>query len=412
MSTLRHQIWELLRHPLTIPFYLPSLLTSFAQGMMILIMPLYAVEFDVSYGLVGVMLSSVHFGRLIGDVPAGVMLRQFGNKRVQILGVAGIMLPTGILFFVNSIWIVVGLQFINGFGQALYNISRHAYIAETVVIHQRGRTLSLMGGIHRVGAFSGPAVAGIMANTIGLRTPFLLYTVVSAVALALIITFLHLENDRVAETAEKHSHLYYVFSTVKAHRRILFYAGSAQLLAQMVRAGREVIIPLYAANVLVLDPKLIGYIISFAAAIDAILFPVAGWLMDRFGRKYAIVPCFLFQGLGMALVPLTGGYLALLILTGAMGFANGLGAGTMMTLGSDLAPELTRSEFIAVWRLIGDIGFMGGPLAVGGIADILVLSTAAVAIAGVGVGAAIIFAFFVPETLTRMVVPEKIPAAT
>lgn len=412
MNSRLEQLRLLLRHPLTIPFYLPSLLTSFAQGMMILIMPLYALEFDVSYKLIGLVLSSVHMGRILGDIPAGSMLRQFGNKRVQMMGVLAIMLPTGILFVVQSIWIVMGLQIINGFGQALYNISRHSYISETVAIHQRGRTLSLMGGIHRVGAFSGPAVAGIMANTIGLRTPFLLYTVVAGIALCVIAIYLNLENDRVVEDEHnKHSHLYYLLSTLNTNRRILIYAGSAQLLAQMVRAGREVIIPLYAANILLLDPKAIGYIVSFASGIDAVLFPVAGWLMDAFGRKYAIVPCFLIQGLGMIFVPLTGGFTALLALAGVMGFANGLGSGSMMTLGSDLAPEMTRSEFIGIWRLIGDVGFMGGPIVVGGIADVLILSTASLAVAGIGISAAAIFAFVVPETLKRRVIPTKIPAA-
>jgi hypothetical protein len=73
----------------------------------------------------------------------------------------------------------------------------------------------------------------------------------------------------------------------------------------------------------------------------------------------------------------------------------------MMTIGADLAPAEEQGEFLAVWRLIGDGGFMGAPLIVGGIADVLTLSAAAVAMAISGWLAAGTFGFLVPETLKK-----------
>ena len=75
-------------------------------------------------------------------------------------------------------------------------------------------------------------------------------------------------------------------------------------MAQAIRAGRRIVIPLYASAVLGLDVEQVGWIVSLAAAFDVVLFPVAGWVMDRFGRKHAIVPSFALQAVGMALVPL------------------------------------------------------------------------------------------------------------
>jgi hypothetical protein len=84
-----------------------------------------------------------------------------------------------------------------------------------------------------------------------------------------------------------------------------------------------------------------------------------------------------------------------------MGFGNGLSSGTMMTLGADLAPRDSQGEFLGVWRFIGDAGFAGAPLIVGGVADLFVLSTAAWTMSAAGLAAALIFALLVPETLKK-----------
>jgi MFS family permease len=131
------------------------------------------------------------------------------------------------------------------------------------------------------------------------------------------------------------------------------------------------------------------------------LFYPAGWIMDHLGRKWAIVPSFLIQALGLSLVPLTGSFAGLLSASLLIGFGNGLGSGSMMTLGTDLAPQEARGEFLGVWRLIGDGGRTGGPLVVGQVADLMTLPAAAWAISGAGLVAGTIFVLFVPETLKR-----------
>src|SRR5690606_37876301 len=118
----------------------------------------------------------------------------------------------------------------------------------------------------------------------------------------------------------------------------LLNAGFGQVLGQAVRAGRRVLIPLFGAAVLGLDALAVGLVVSAGALVDMLMFYPAGWLMDRHGRKAAIVPCFVLMGLAIALVPLTTGFWSLLGVTVLVGFGNGLGSGTMMTIASDLAP--------------------------------------------------------------------------
>jgi MFS family permease len=193
----------------------------------------------------------------------------------------------------------------------------------------------------------------------------------------------------------------------KSHYRELATAGSAQIFAQAIRSGRQIIVPLYGASVLGLDIAAIGTIVSISAAIDMSLFIPAGIIMDRLGRKYASVPSFAVMAIGMAMVPFAGDFVGLLAATAVLGLGNGLGSGAMMTLGADLAPKEATGEFLGVWRLVGDSGSAGGPVLVGTIADVLGLSYAAFALAGIGIFAAGTLWFFVKETLAT---PEPEPA--
>lgn len=387
----------ILAHPLTIPFYLPSLLHAFCFGLLIPILPLYAADFGISYWLIGIVLAAELLGVTLGDVPAGMLIQRFGTKRVMLVGLGIIIVATGALFWAESVLLVIALRLISGAGLALFNVTRHTYLADSVVLEQRGRLIAIFGGIRRAGAFTGPAIGGIMSTHYGLRAPFLLYVVICTLALTIIL--FRLQDRKVKFRPGEHSHRSSLLTTLKTHHRILMTAGSGFLFAQMIRFGRSTIIPLYGADVLGLNAQDIGFIVSLGSAIDMLLFYPAGWIMDNLGRKFAIVPSFTGQGIGMALIPFTLNAWGLLGAACVMGFFNGFSAGAMMTLGSDLAPEDTRGEFLGVWNLIGDAGSAGSPMIVGAIANILSLQPAAWAIAGAGFVAAALFAFFVPETL-------------
>jgi MFS-type transporter involved in bile tolerance (Atg22 family) len=70
----------------------------------------------------------------------------------------------------------------------------------------------------------------------------------------------------------------------------------------------------------------------------------------------------------------------------------------MMTLGADLAPPGATGEFLGVWRLIGDLGAVLGPVSVGWIAAAFGLVGGAWALAAVGVAASLTLALLVRET--------------
>lgn len=388
------------RNPIILPVYAPTLLLAIGSGMLTPILPLYATSFGASYGLVGIVLGSRGLGTILGDLPAGVLLRRVGQRRLMLIGLACIALCGLAMSTAQALWMLVLYGLIEGMGSALWNISRHAYLTDAAPAGQRGRAIATFGGIFRTGNLVGQAVGGLLAAWLGMRAPFAVYAVIAVVTM-LFPAFFGVDGAHHQAHKAGHDHAVNLWHVIRDNYKVLMSAGVGQLFAQMIRSGRNIVVPLYGADVLGLSVESVGLVMSISSTIDALMFFPAGHIMDRFGRKYAYVSCFLIQGIGMALIPFTTSFALLAFATSLIGFGNGLGSGTMMTLGADLAPKDAMGEFLGVWRLIGDGGALGGPLLVGSLADLLSLTPAIFAIAVIGMLAASILGFFVPETLQR-----------
>lgn len=391
---------SLLHNPLVLPVYAPTFLISLGTGMLVPILPLYADSFGASYAWIGLVLASRGLGTIIGDLPAGVLLQRVGQRKLMLIGLSAIACCGLAMSFASTLWQLVCIGLIEGMGGALWNISRHAYLTEAAPMGQRGRAIATFGGIFRTGGLIGQAVGGMLGALLGLRAPFLVYALIAAVTLVFPLLY-GVDSGRAHGVHGHGGAKLGVFGVIRHHHKVLLSAGVGQLFAQMIRSGRNIVVPLYGADVLGLDVQTVGWVMSISSAVDALMFFPAGYIMDRFGRKYAYVSCFLIQGIGMALIPLTWNFATLLTATSIIGFGNGLGSGTMMTLGADLAPREAMGEFLGLWRLIGDGGALGGPLLVGTIADVLSLGPAIFTIAAIGLTAAGILGFFVPETLKQ-----------
>ncbi len=382
--------------------YLPVLIVAISLQVRAPILPLFARELGASYALVGMVVAAEAVGMLLSDLPAGWVLGRLGQRRTMIVGLTFAVLAALALAVSQNIGQVILFQSLSGLGLSIFNLARSDFIAMFIPLQQRGRAVALLGGMLRVGRFVGPAIGGVTAAQLGLRAPFLVMTALLGAALVVVLAVIPPDDPAEHKTGlSLRVYLQGLCATYVEHRRLLNITGLGQLLAQMVRTGPGVIIPLYAVDHLGLDVSLIGAIMSASSALDMLLFYPTGQIMDRLGRKFAVVPSFFLQGVGLALIPLTGSAVTLGLAAGLIGLGNGLGSGTMITLGADLAPAGRRGEFLGLWRFYGDLGFTLGPLLVGGVAGQLALTAAAVMLGGAGVLTAGLFIWLVPETLKK-----------
>jgi MFS family permease len=396
-STLRRFI----KHRLFFSFYLPSLLFAIALGLRSPVLPLYARSLSEDYFLIGLVVAGAGLGTLVADLPAGGLLRRMDKHWGMLIGIGIDAVSTLGLFWVNSVWLALVLRFLTGVGIAIYGVARHAYISEAVRLEIRGRAIALFGGIMRIGLFLGPALGGLLAARFGLRMPFWVYAIFSSLAILVIFMAREKFNSDPSVKDLPDEETLGLLAALRGRWAVFMSASFAHVLAQITRAGQRLILPLFAADVLLLSPDQIGLAVSLSSAVSMTLFYPVGLIMDHLGRKLTIIPSFVLMGVGLALLPLTGSYAAFLLVGAVIGLGHGLGSGAMMTLGSDLAPQKGRSTYLGAWRWIGDAGNSGGPALVGVVADALALPAASLVIAAAGFLAGGIFALLVPETLKK-----------
>lgn len=397
------------RRDLILAVYLPTALLATAQGFLLATLPVYASKLNSNYTIVSLVVSGMALGSLVTDLPAGLVLQRVGLKRAMIIGTGLVGLSTAVLGVPQNIGWVFALRLAAGVGTTLWGLSRHSFIAQAIPIEERGRSIAVFGGINRIGVFAGPALGGYIGNWLSLEAAFLAAGLLGFAALIVAIQFIpaHVPAIHATLVHNRSERWTIVRHSFRTHGRDVAAAGLAQLLGQMIRQGRQLLIPLIGADLIGLNTAQIGLVMTVAAILDMSLFIPAGYLMDHYGRKCAAVPSFLVMAAGVFLLPLADNYVTLMGIAILIGFGNGLGSGTMMTLGADLAPVGATGEFLGIWRLISDSGQVLGPLAVGVLASQLGLHGSALALAGIGLLAAGTLSFFVRETRRpRVVVPE------
>ncbi len=384
---------------LVIPVYLPSFIMSMCQGIVLLMIPLFALDLGAGVGMAAIVFSLRGLGNVVADVPAGAAASRLGDKPTMLIGV-GVMCLAALAASFSSNALGLSLAaFLLGVGMATWMIGRLTFISDAVPALHRGKSIATMAGIQRFGNFLGPTVSGVLAFYFGFEVVFLIVAALSLLAAVLVMLFV--DGSKV-EPEEDDPHqiplLNILPSVLSEHRHAFATAGVAMLMLTMLRASRQLLIPLWGESIS-LNTAEIGYIMGAAAFIDMCMFPIAGYVLDRFGRKPAAMLCLAFLTIGLLMVPFSNDALVLTAAALVVGMGNGLGSGINMTLGTDLAPPATRGEFLGVWRLAGDAGSFAGPVVIGSLAGAVALTSAFYFVTVAGVVGMVLIAFFVKETM-------------
>lgn len=383
---------------LTMSVYLPSLAFAIGQGAVLPIVPLFAKELGASVAVASLIVALRGIGTLLMDVPGGIFVSRFGDKGAMVAGTAiAAVVAVGASFISTPLALAV-LMLVMGGSWSFWQLARISYVTEVTPIDQRGRVISLLGGTNRFGTVIGPILGGSVGAWLGLEYAFYVQAFMGLIAAVMMLVSV---KDTAAQRDGGHHAIgAAMMRTLRDHRHTFVTTFIPLLALAMLRQGRQVFLPLWGDEI-GLDVAAIGIVYGVSYFLDAALFYPVGLVMDRYGRKWAGVPCLFVLGGGLILLPLTSEMTGFVLVALFTGIGNGLGSGIMMTLGADFSPAQGRGEFLGVWRLIGDIGSAGGPLAISAMIGAFSLAVSAVATGGFGLLGAGIMMLFVRETLRQ-----------
>lgn len=378
---------------IAVPAFGPSVLYGLGNGAILPVVALSARELGASVALSGLIAALIGIGSLCSNIPAALLAGRHGERRA-IMGAAVFSAMALTLCALAGSVLALGIGvFMIGMAASVFLLARQSYLTEAVPLPMRARAMSLLGGSTRIGSFVGPFAGAAAIHFFGLSAAYVIAAF--AMAGAGLIAFLYPEMTLPVRSGRSGPPLG-VREVMRRHARVLLTLGLAVTLISVLRASRQVVIPLWAEH-LGIAPAMISLIYGTVAAIDMSVFYPAGRIMDLKGRMWVAVPAAVLMGSALMAMPFTGSAVAFVIVALVLGFGNGISSGIIMTLGADYAPRDARTQFLGVWRLMADVGVSGGPALLAGITAIASLGIGIGIVGSMGLAAAAIFWYALPR---------------
>lgn len=384
--------------------FLPAGASGLSNGMIAPVLPALAKSFEVSIGAASLVFILQMAGSAIGTLPTGYLIDKIGRRKVVLIGPIIAATSAFMIFFADSFNELLVYRFIGGWGQQMWALSRLTVIADAKG-NQRGRQVASMFGAQRVGTLIGPAAGGFIALAWGLQLPF---AVQGMVILAGMLPSYFVIHDAVKRRPE---------ATGAANRTGLTWRSylvkpvpavfSAQFLVNVARGGVENggVLFIYGAYAYNAGPAELGVLSSIMAGLSIPIALTAGVVMDKRGRKAAIIPGTLalagsllfLASTSFATMPFAafvGGFVAVQLAVSMM-------LGSWQTLAADISPTEGRGTFLGMSRLVSHSGRLSSPGSFAILSELSGFGVAFVFLTGAALASTMVIGFLVKETLVK-----------
>jgi DHA1 family multidrug resistance protein-like MFS transporter len=377
---MRFRFGQLREHSTVILLCVMVVLMMMGIGLVSPVLPQYARTFGVSITMVGLLTTTFGLARLVVDIPVGRLTEWVGRRPVVVAGPLVQAIGSVASGLAGNYGQLLAFRIVQGIGSSMYTTAAMITVADLSTPSNRGQVMSLYQGSLLLGAGLGPTLGGVLAQYLGLRAPFFVFGGLATLAalwgyFRLPETGSRPDGERPSEGDTGHGSAHASPTSTRGLMPLL--RNRNFLLVSLVTFGfffmrtgaRNQILPLLAHDRLGLSPGSIGVALTVASLMNFLTLMVAGGLSDRLGRKAVITPGCLITAVSLFMLTQSGSYSLLLLSCVVMGIGTGIAGPTPSAYVADIIPRENYSSGMSLYRAIGDLGFVIGPVLLGWLAD-------------------------------------------
>jgi DHA1 family multidrug resistance protein-like MFS transporter len=332
------------------------------------ILPDYAETFNVNYTLVGLVVATFGIARMFLDLPAGFMARRYNKKILMLLGLILVSGSSILAGTAQNYWMLLMARIIEGIGSAIYVTIATIFIALVASPERRGFLMSIYSGFLLLGSIFGPGFGGFIADFYDINAPFFAYAIVSAIGIVPTLILPKVNNSNDSKFINSQELYRQAWNSLKDPNFILVLPAIFSLF--FIRTGvLSTLVPLFSGNNLGLNELNIGIILTIAAIATAVTMVPIGIISDKIGRRTPLLLSLIIAAPISLWIPFTSNLLYISLVMFIYGAIIGL-SGPIAAYVTDIAPKGKLEIYMGVYRTIGDIGFVSGPLLMGFVVDL------------------------------------------
>ena len=348
-----------------------------------------------SFTQIGMVTSVFGITKSLTNLGMGILSDRVGRKPVIIVG--GIVSALGgmVIASANSFAsMLLGTALIGlGGGSTFVGIM----VAMTEAIPSR---IGLAMGLFQLAAYGGStlgtSLAGYLAVAYGLRQPFTVLMVISAIGAVASFLFIPEADRRGKDESTRPKEKVKITSYIGQLGPMYFAGFSSKIMDSLVVS----FLPLYLTG-LGMDLGRVSTVMSAFTFSWALLQPLTGHTSDKLGRKKIIVVGLAGSVISVASFTLTSNFTLLVACSLLLGVEAAFFYTPLVAMVSDIAPSEHEGTLIGSYRFFRDLGYFVGPLLLGTIADNMGLDNAFYATSLILLVATVVIQLLAKETVER-----------
>lgn len=155
---------------------LSFLFAGASVGIIVPCMPLLVSQLSIPPNEFGYIVSAFGLSKLLGNIPAGYLVDTYGRKPVMVAGLGMCAIGMGSIGFalmpgLGTPWLI-SCRLVSGLGVSAFVAGGFMYMSDISNTLNRTRTIAPVMAAFSAGAALGPAVGGLLVDTIGIPSTY------------------------------------------------------------------------------------------------------------------------------------------------------------------------------------------------------------------------------------------------